>query len=225
MPLPDSALRRTAASRLAWLLVGCCGIGAAGESGGQDAPLPAESSFITKLADAAIDADGAEAMLGRKYSRSVFAQAFLGGYSTPDSTLSVNPALSSSRINGKGWSAGQAYRHAHPESVAEIMREYGYTEFEGTGTWTVGFEAGTFRPDTHGETAKASSSQTCWYLAFIHTADLDAELGRLVPGDTLLRGATLRVRVKGYVSPVGRFGHFGVCERQLHAVSVAADGA
>jgi hypothetical protein len=207
------------------LLVGCFGIGAAGESRGQEATLPAESSFITKLADEAIDADGAEARLGRKYSRSVFAHAFLGGYATPGSTLPVNPALSSSRINGKGWSAGQTYREIHPESVARVLREYGYTEFEGTGTWTVGFEAGAFRPDNRSETSNTSSPKSCWYLAFIHTPDLDAQLARLLPGGIRFRGATLRVRATGYVSPVGRFGHFGVCERQLHAVSVAADGA
>ena len=72
--------------RLALLCIGLCSIGATGASLAQDLPTLAEPSFITRLADEAIDADGAEAVRSREYSRSVFANAFLGGYSNPEST-------------------------------------------------------------------------------------------------------------------------------------------
>jgi hypothetical protein len=206
--------------RLTLLIVICCSIGVARA---QDPPLPAESSFIIRLADDAIVADGAEAIRSRKDSRAVFANAFLDGYSNPVSTIPVNAGMSSSRINGAGWSAGQAYRRAHPESVAQIMREYGYTEFEGAGAWTVGFEAGGFQSDTV-EPTSGVWPQSCWYLKVVRTADLNAQLARVVPRDAMLRGATVRVRVKGYVSEPGRFGHMGVCQRQIYAVSVVADG-
>lgn len=207
-------------TRLALVLLGCCSIGAAAASRAQDVTLPFESSFITKLADEAIVADGAEAVRNRDYSRSVFALAFLGGYANPESNIPVNSALSSSRMNGAGWAAGQAYRRAHPESLEQIMQEYGYQEFEGGGTWTVGFEAGGFQPDNEA----SNSSQACWYPAFIRSAQLNEQLAKIVPGDAVLRGATLRVRVKGYVSEAGRFGHFGMCQRQVYSVSVVADG-
>jgi hypothetical protein len=123
-------------------------------------------------------------------------------------------------MNGAGWSAGQAFRRANPESVAEIMAEYGYEEFEGKGTWTVGFEAGGFQPDTAG--GASESSQGCWYLAAMRSPELNAQLEQIVPRQ--LRAATLRVHVTGYVSNVARFGHLGMCQRQIYAVSVLADG-
>jgi hypothetical protein len=182
------------------------------------------SSVIAKLAEEAIVADGAEAARSREHSRSVFVRAFLGGYANPESTIPVNPALSESRMNGAGWSAGQAYRRANPESVPQIMRAYGYREFEGAGTWTVGFEAGGFQPDSAGEVSGASSRRACWYLAFIRSANLNEQLGQIVPRDTRSRNVALRVRVNGYVSELGQFGHLGVCQRQVYAVSMVADG-
>ena len=210
--------------RLALLLVSCCAAGVVGAGSAQDATLPGESSFIFELAEEAIVADGAGALCKREFSRSDFARAFLHGYSTPGSTIPVNATLCSSRMNGRGWNAGQAYRLAHPDSVAQVMREYGYKEFEGAGTWTVGFEAGGFQPDVVTETSSAKSPQNCWYLAFIHGPALSAQLEQIVPSEARLRGGILRVNVRGYLSRPGRFGHFGVCERQLYAVSVIADG-
>ena len=210
--------------RLEFLIVSCCSTGAVAVASAQDATLPAESSFIFKLADEAIVADGTAAICNRELSRSDFARAFLHGYSTPGSTIPVNATLCSSRMNRRGWDAGQAYRTAHPDSVEQIMREYGYKEFEGVGAWTVGFEAGGFQPDGVAEVAGPSSPKPCWYIAFIHGADLDAQLVQIVPPEARLRGGTLRVHVKGYLSQLGDFGHFGVCQRQLYAVSVGADG-
>ena len=210
--------------RFALLIIGSCSIGASGACGAQEATLPVESSFIIKLADEAISADGDEAIGNREQSRSLFAHAFLHGYSTPESTIPVNAGLYSSRMSGRGWSAGQTYRLAHPESISQIMREYGYNDFEGAGSWTFGFEAGGFQPDDAGEGFRLSPPRACWYLAFIHSADLDAQLGRIFPPNTFLRGGTVRVHVEGYVSPPGGFGHLGHCQRQLYAVSLTVDG-
>jgi hypothetical protein len=210
--------------RLALLVVSCCTAVVAGVGNAQDATLPAESSFIFALADEAIVADGTAAICNRELARSDFARAFLQGYSTPGSTIPVNATLCSSRMNGRGWNAGQAYRRAHPDSVAQVMREYGYNEFEGAGTWTVGFEAGGFQPDPVTQASSPNSPQTCWYLAIIHGTDLDAQLEQIVPSGARLRGGTLRVNVRGFLSRPGRFGHLGVCERQLYAVSVTTNG-
>jgi hypothetical protein len=196
----------------------------------QEATLPAKSSFIIKLANEAIVADGTEDICNHEQSRSEFANAFLGGYSTPDSTVGPpNLTNCTSRMNVRGWDAGRAYRRAHPESVADIMREYGYKKFEGAGVWTVGFEAGGFQPDGVPDVGPTSPG-SCWYLAFIHSAELDSQLERTVSTEARLHGATLRVHVRGYVSPLGGgfgfgFGHFGACQRQLYAVSVSADAA
>ena len=151
-------------TRVALVLVGCCSISAAAASRAQELSPLSESSFITRLADEAIVDDGAEAVGSRNSSRAVFAAAFLGGYSNPESTIPVNPAVASSRMNGAGWSAGQAYRHAHSDSISQIMREYGYKEFEGTGVWRYGFEAGGFQPDTVPKALSANSQQSCWQL-------------------------------------------------------------
>lgn len=167
----------------------------------EEATFPAESSFVTKLADDAIAADGSEAAGNRELSRSTFVRAFLGGYSTPGgSSVPVNPKLYWSRLNGKGWEAGASYRRAHPDSIPDVMREFGYREFEGTGVWTVGFEAGGFMADDR-EPTNATDLKSCWQLYMIHTAKLDAEIGRIVPFETWLHGAEIRIRVKGYLSP------------------------
>jgi len=221
--------------RLALLIVGCCGVGAAGPCRPQDATLPAESSFITKLANEAINADGPEAIGNREQSLSIFVGSFLMGYANPGSTIPVNEARYFSRMNGRGWNAGQAYRSAHPESVAQIMREYGFREFAGRGSWNVGFEAGDFEPDAAAVNSVGGSREPCWELALMHTPQLDAQLRRVVPHDVLLHGAILHVRVKGYVSQPGTFGRIleiapdgkvvgGSCQRRLYALSVSAYG-
>jgi hypothetical protein len=104
------------------------------------------------------------------------------------------------------------------------MQEYGYKEFEGAGVWTYGFEAGGFQPDNISEALGANSSQSCWDLSFVRSSELTGELAQILPRDRTLRVATYRVRVTGYVSELGRFGHMGVCQRKLYAVSVTADG-
>jgi hypothetical protein len=209
--------------RLTLVFIGCCSVGAAATCSAQDIAQPTAGAAIAKLADEAIAAD-AEAVRSREYSRSAFVRAFLDGYANPEGTIPVNPSLSESRMNGAGWSAGQAYRRANPESVAQVMRAYGYREFEGAGAWTVGFEAGGFKPDAADGSPEASSLQSCWYLAFIRSGDLEEQLRQLVPRDVRLPNVTLRVLVKGYLSERGQFGHLGACQRQVYAVSVVADG-
>ena len=105
------------------------------------------------------------------------------------------------------------------------MREYGYKEFEGTGVWRYGFEAGGFQPDTVPKALRANSQQSCWHLKFVNSAALSAQLARIIPRNAMLRAASYRVRVEGYVSEIGRFGHMGLCQREIYAVSMVADGA
>jgi hypothetical protein len=102
------------------------------------------------------------------------------------------------------------------------MREYGYKKFQGTGVWTVGFEAGDFQPDHATELLDPTRPRSCWELLVIHSAELDAQLARIVPRDALLHTTNLRVSANGYVSPLGDF--YGYCQRQLYAVSMSADG-
>jgi hypothetical protein len=201
-------------------MVGCCGMGAAGPCNAQDATPPTESAFIRKLTDEAIAADRVEPICDDEQSRASFADAFLGGYSTPSSTgVPVNPAFCTSRMNGRGWDAGMAYRRAHPDSVVQIMREYGYKEVEAVGAWNYGFEAGDFHPDS---VADVSTSQTCWLIRFVHSANLDAQLLRIVSPEARLHSATFRVRVKGYLTPLSSLELAG-CQRQLYAISITAD--
>jgi hypothetical protein len=186
-------------------------------------PTPAKSSFIVKLADEAINADGSEAAENRDLSRAIFTNSFLHGYSTPNGTLPVNSNLYSSRLNGKGWQAGQAYRLRHPDSVAQIMREYGYTPSQASGTWTFGFEAGGFAPDNVQEPPHPDWGQSCWYLSFVFDAAHASDVSKLIPPDQRIGGGTIRIQVKGYLSPRGSFGHFGACPRQFYATSVSAE--
>lgn len=210
------------ARKFALIIVTFCTSVILGGCGTENSAFPKESSFIIEFADQAIDAEGSEAIYDRSEFRSVFAKAFLRGYADHEGTISTDPTWLWSRLFNAGWIAGQAYRIAHPGSLADIMHEYGFSEFTGTGSWTIGFEAGTFQSDT----VRISSGdwpQSCWYLETIRSEELDAQLAEIIPPEEILEYRTLRVRVGGYVSELGQFGHLGKCEREVYAVSVAEE--
>lgn len=185
--------------------------------------MPAESSFIIRLADDAINADGPEAVKDRERLRIVFAEAFLNGYIVRDISTPMSPNLSN-RLSAKGWNSGAAYRQANPYSVAHIMREYGYTASEATGTWSYGFEAGRFIADNVQEPPPSRGGMSCWDLSFIFDIDDKVGIGRVLPMEQYSRGGTIRLHVKGYLSPRGSGGNLGDCARIFYATDVSAEG-
>jgi len=209
--------------RFALIFFGCCSFGAAGECFAQDV-VPPDSSVAIKLADEAISADGNEAVLNRELARSQFAAAFLDGYANPETTTGtvVNAYSLYSRMYGRGWTAGQAYRRAHPDSVAQIMHEYGYKDFDGAGSWTGDWEGSSFRPDSSAGLADSTSKTSCWHLAIFKSPEIPGQL-KLLPRAPLSGAVTRRVRVTGYVSPLRNFDASG-CLQQLYATSVGPDG-
>jgi hypothetical protein len=113
--------------RLALLIVGCCSIGAAGPGRPQVPTLVAESSFITRLADEAINADGPDAIANRDQSRSAFVNAFLMGYANPGSTIPVNEGFTS---RGSMVVGGVLVKHIEERIPSRLQRSCASTTTE-----------------------------------------------------------------------------------------------
>jgi len=163
--------------------------------------LPADTSFITKLADAAIDAEVAEAARDRGQSRRMFQEAFLGGWLTNLDvvTSSQSQFRYSTRLHIKGWLEGMNYRSTRPDSAAEIMREYGYTKFEGTGSWQRGPGIDSLRLDEATMRTYGVTGRSCVDLTFIYNDEIRAKIR--LPEEVLIRGITASVKLIGYISP------------------------
>jgi hypothetical protein len=187
--------------------------------------LPVESSFITKLADKAIAAEGGEALMNRERSRFLFSSAFLGGYSNPGATTTDSQNSSIGRLSESGFIAGRGYRLANPDAVADVMNEYGYKTFEGVGTYEVGFEAGYFRPN-HEPIGTNISLSSCMNLFAVQSTTLATQLQQTIPRDAYQKGASIHVHVEGYVSspnPPDPPSAMNMCPRQLYVTGVSAE--
>jgi hypothetical protein len=110
-----------------------------------------------------------------------------------------------------GYRAGTAMRAAHPERLKEIMEAHDCMEATAEGTWTTGFETSEFVPD-------GPPPGTQWWLSqlqdnvfsFMDAKDHSANDYRNFP--------RTRVRVKGYLSPKGGYGHLSTFKREFHAM-------
>jgi hypothetical protein len=90
------------------------------------------------------------------------------------------------------------------------MEGFGYTAFEVTGVWTVSFEHSGLRPDTQPE-------QTWWLT---HFGDTQSDL----PKGEELPAQGVHIRVRGYLSPSGHFGHLNRYDHEIYATSISKIG-
>ena len=96
------------------------------------------------------------------------------------------------------YTQGQAYWRDHPSERAQIFAGYGYTAVEREGVWIKGFEISSFEPsDSPGER---------WWMTSLGNGPW-REVG-LDAGNT--RRGPLRLRIDGYLSPKGSYGHLGM---------------
>src|SRR4051812_32820719 len=66
-----------------------------------------------------------------------FADGFFGGYTSPSAGIAWAAKKGG---NYRGFYAGQKYLKDHPDSLAAVMKEYGYEEVTATGRWYLGRE-------------------------------------------------------------------------------------
>lgn len=136
--------------------------------------------------------------------REAYAASFFQGLTHPHGGVYTNSAL-----RQDAWTRGQAWWREHPLERARIMAEYGYVVVEREGVWSRGFEKSVFMP--------RDADREGWWMSTLGDrawSEVGLELG---PG----HAPATRVRIVGYLSSKGRYGHIGGWEREVLVTSAA----
>ncbi|HEV7402052.1 MAG TPA: hypothetical protein VGO11_03965 [Chthoniobacteraceae bacterium] len=136
-----------------------------------------------------------------------FERMFLIGFTQPNVSIGdPNEAQAS------GLKAGHDYRRKHDNKMKEILEGYGYVATAVDGFWKFGFEISDFKP--------VKNPKESWWISVIGEegpALAGAERVHIQTSD-----AGVQVHVIGFLSPKGRYGHFGGGEREFFATSITA---
>ena len=128
-----------------------------------------------------------------------FMDGFFMGFRDPRRIVEVIPEV---RDGNTGFQAGQKYRVDHPDSTDEVYASFGFSPVAVVGTMERRYEVSSFSPNSDYSGEK-------WWFEIIPRAKLG-----LLPGGLLPVGRP--IRIKGYVSRRGRYGHLDGYDRQLY---------
>ena len=131
-----------------------------------------------------------------------YALHFYQGFTHPHGGI-----LTISDIYKTAYTEGQYYWREHPNERNDIFAGYGYVPVEKVGTWSIGFERSSFVPEDQGEEKWSVSSLG------------DVKWSELTPGQVDPTFTKARVRIIGYLSPIGSYGHLGGYRREILATS------
>ena len=177
-----------------------------GSTGSLGQGAPAVPMVVQQLADKYISSLPRSALpSGRTAADQTYWVFFFEGFTSPGSQM-----LGKKGIPREAFDAGQAYWRSHPDKRKEIMLGFGYSEVALEGTWLTGFEASRFVPK------RAPESR--YWLQPLEGAGSEISLS---PKGTV---ESQPVRVRGYLSPPGRYGHMGMYDRQIFATRIARGG-
>lgn len=146
----------------------------------------------------------------REAVRSEYLKAFFRGFIHPDRPARFDPARP--QHAAIGFRAGQGYRRAHADKIEETMRGFGYVAVTAEGSYTTGFETSWFEP--------RGQPEQDWWVRFM----ADSRLGPPEDGPTSRLGFSLPVRVTGFLSQPGRYGHLGAYDHELLVTSIVPLG-
>jgi len=116
-----------------------------------------------------------------------------------------------STLQTDAYMAGVSYRTDHPRDVDNIMSGFGYRRLVVEGVWSIAMEKSLFAPN--------DQSGQAWWLEFFGNPDVIWP--PQTPGASTQRSGDFLVRVTGYLSPEGHYGHGGRETRQVLAVAIA----
>lgn len=133
-----------------------------------------------------------------------FLRGFFDGFVNPEGRITGGAHDG----NWHGFQAGQAYRHANPAKLKESMEGFGYTATEAEGRWITGFETSLFSP-------LGSNSGQKWWLSGLNDTALKFDEGTTIPEDGIL------IRVFGFLSPKGQYGHLGVYDHEFYVTMIS----
>jgi hypothetical protein len=128
--------------------------------------------------------------------RDQYAHFFFQGYTHP-----AGAVFTKSPLVQDAYTHGQNYWREHPLERAKIFSEYGYVAVERQGMWSRGFEKSAFEP-SDGDGGR-------WWMS---------PLGEGPWKETGLDQGG-RVRIVGYLSPKGHYGHMGAYEHEVLVTS------
>ncbi|GGY78741.1 hypothetical protein ACFFTM_11095 [Pseudoduganella plicata] len=131
-----------------------------------------------------------------------YATWFFQGMTHPHNRISPGSSLMRDAC-----ARGQRWWREHPFERGRMMAQYGYTVVEREGVWSQGFEKSVFASGVAGEAG--------WWMTTLGGRAWN-EVG-LTQADR--RAPATRVRIVGYLSPKGRYGHIGGYEREVLVTS------
>jgi hypothetical protein len=140
-------------------------------------------------------------------ARDNFVRCFFAGFTN------YTGSMSGGELAGlEGFKAGQEFRRAHPDQVKETFESFGYVATEAEGVCATGFEQSEFKP-------RGKNSAERWWLSGM--ADTMSDL----PEEQNVSERDLTIRINGFLSPKGSYGHLGLYDREFYATKISkADG-
>ena len=135
--------------------------------------------------------------------RARYIDGFFGGFVDPEYKIFRDASDDEFPEIHAGMRAGQQYRRAHPNAVADIYANFGFTPIAIEGVWYSGLELG------GGFVPAASYTDELWVLELLRG------VATKVPhGSILLEGTG--VRIKGYMSKPGYYGGTRIQNRLVY---------
>ena len=158
---------------------------------------------VRRYADAFAQSQGeAGQPLSKLSLRDEYATWFFEGFTNP-----IGGSFTRSTLLNSAYALGQAYWRDHPSERDEIFAGYGYIAVQREGVWSHGFEVNAFRP--------ADSDEGEWWVTPIcGDPRCDVGLRDARPGNK-----PRQMRIVGYLSPAGRYGHLGAYGRKVLVTS------
>lgn len=157
-------------------------------------------AVVRQQAEADLVEHPAPTRLEESMRRDAFYRLFRLGFTSPKGQL-----VSENADEQRAYLAGQAAnREADEARFRALLLGFGYTEITTEGTWRRSFEINDFRSVDHPDES--------WSLTHDRVT---------LPKNLNNRGPLgSRVRAKGYLSPMGHYGHMGGARRELIATTI-----
>jgi hypothetical protein len=139
----------------------------------------------------------------RRSYRDFYLGAFFRGFVAPRSWISQG-----SEQSRHAHEAGKASWRSHSGDLGKIMTGFGYTPVEVEGRWWRGFERSEFRP-------QENPAEEKWWLSLLENVVSDTPT-------TMARYPSegVAVRITGYLSPPGGYGHLGMGDHEFFATKI-----
>ena len=166
---------------------------------------------ILKLADAYLESLPPEQRpKDRQRIRDSFVTFFFRGF-TSFSAGSMYCGVDDAEL--QGFKTGQVYHRGNPDKIKETFESFGYVATEAEGAWTIRFEHSGFEPR-----GRNSNREKWWFWIM---TDTDSELREALQ----FCGQGKTIRVTGFLSPKGRYGHLDSYDHEFYATRISkADG-